>query len=256
MSADQVVERFGRPPGPDATTLVAVPNAGSGASVFASLAALLPGTVDLAAIRLPGRERLLRQLPPGRLLEAADIVTDAITRSCPGRFSILGECTGSIIAFETARTARRRGMRLPQHIFVIGHSAPHTRKHREPVEELPGPQFFDAVKRLGMLPPDIAYGDELWQFMETAIRADFKAANGYVYTPEPPLSSAITVLAGRADTRVPIAELLAWKEHTTSDFAFCQVDGGHLLTATSSAELAQIVMHRLLPNPQGDRDDQ
>ncbi len=226
-------------------TIVAIPPAGSGSSIFAPWRQELPREIELLAVRLPGRERLVAAAAVEVASEIVDMLASALDERNLGKFALYGECFGAILAFEVARALRRRGRRLPQHIFAIGQAAPHARRADQAVAALSGEEFFDAVRQRGGLREGLTYSHPLWQIMERSVRADFRAAASYTYTSEPPLDVPITAWRGSRDTHVLAAAVKSWGELTTSDFVYGELESySHVLSLVERASLAsKVVMH-------------
>ena len=88
-------------PSPAAVHLLCVPYAGGGAAVFRHWPALLPPTLAVSAIRLPGRESRIGEPPLadiGQMVTAAadDLAADTAT----GRpYALFGHSFGALVAF-------------------------------------------------------------------------------------------------------------------------------------------------------------
>src|SRR5215471_13701528 len=95
---------------PDAcVSLICVPWAGAGASLFHGWSARQPAEIEIFAIRLAGRETRLREVPLDR---AESVVAEmrAGIRGLPDRpVVIFGACFGAVLGFELARALREDG---------------------------------------------------------------------------------------------------------------------------------------------------
>jgi pyochelin biosynthetic protein PchC len=77
-----------------------------------------------------------------------------------------------------------------------------------------------------------------------ALRADYRAAETYVYQPGPPLRSPIQVLVSDADPRVTVDEAHRWCDYTTAGFDLQVFPGGHFyLTDNRTAVVTAIARH-------------
>src|SRR5579863_7902511 len=97
--------------------LFCLPFAGAGASLFANWPRLLPTTVDVCAIQLPGRNQRVFDAPYAELDPLLDQLLDATSHERTLPFAFFGHSMGALIAFEWARRLRRLGLPGPVHLF-------------------------------------------------------------------------------------------------------------------------------------------
>jgi medium-chain acyl-[acyl-carrier-protein] hydrolase len=153
---------------------------------------------------------------------------------------------GAVLAFEVARELRRRGSRLPSHLFLSARSAPQRPRRHPPIHDLPEPRFSTALKQ--------QYGtslegvpSELLQIVLPVLRADLKVSETHSYAPEPPLACPVTAFASTADPSVHPQDMEAWREHTSRAFALHLIDGDHFFVRSAYADLCRVIGSALVP---------
>lgn len=223
--------------------LVLFPYAGGGAAVYYSWLDRLPADVELAIVRLPGRESLIDAAPLRDARRAAAHVADALSAADRRPTAYFGHSLGALVAFETAREQRRRGAPLPYLLMASGRSAAHLPMRREAIFAMPRDALLARLVEMGGMPEEMLALPELLDFIEPALRADLQINDTYEYTPEPPLPLPIVAFAGSRDNTFPEADVARWAELTSASFQQQVYDGGHFFINTHGDELLRRVAH-------------
>jgi medium-chain acyl-[acyl-carrier-protein] hydrolase len=203
------------------------PYAGGSASLYHEWADALPGGVQLAAVQLPGRGARLCESLSQNVHDIVARVADALPPWLDQRFALFGHSMGALIAFELARTLRRRGMASPMALFVSGRRAPRSIDPDPPIHALPDEAFLAEMRALNGTPEELLRNPEMMELLLPTLRADFAVCETYTYTPEPPLDCPIHVFGGDADRDVSIAALEPWREETTAGCHIHVFPGDH-----------------------------
>lgn len=225
--------------------LVCFPHAGGGASAFFPWSkALAAHPVEVAALKLPGREGRLREPACADLCEIVAAIVGALPPVGDRPIAFFGHSSGARMAFETARRLRALGRRLPLHLFVSGASAPNVLRTGPPLHLIRDETaFMNAVsRRYGGIPETVMQHVELRSLVAPALRADLTMHERYVYQDAPPLPIAITAYGGEQDAAVSPDGLGRWQEHTTNRFASRMFAGDHFfLNQHRDALLADVI---------------
>ncbi len=230
-------------PRPNATwRLICFPHAGGGASSFFSWARELAHIpVEVATLRLPGRETRLREAPIEDLSTLVAHIDEALEACDDGRPAVwFGHSSGSRIAFEVARRRRASGRCLPTHLVVSGAPAPDVVRSTPTLHRIASDdEFLQAVAAAyGGVPAAVLGHRELRALVAPALRADLRMHERYVFTDEPPLPFPITAFGGLADTSVSEAWLRGWERHTAATFQWEMFAGDHFYLHESRARSA------------------
>jgi medium-chain acyl-[acyl-carrier-protein] hydrolase len=201
--------------------------AGGGSGAFTGWAERLPPSVEVTAVRLPGRESRIMQRPYAVLEDLLPDLGDAVSDYCAEPYVLFGHSMGALIAFEYARWLRAHGRRPPEHLVVSGRRAPQLRHNRPLIHTLPDDTFAEQLRELGGTPEELLADARVMRLIMPGLRADFQLNDGYRYRPDAPLDCPLTAFGGRADRHVDEPGLAAWAEQTTGPFRHTLFDGGH-----------------------------
>ena len=207
--------------------LFCLPYAGGGAAIYKGWAPLAPPALQIAAVQLPGREHRLAEPAFSGLETLVPSLLEGIRTHLDRPFAIFGHSMGALIAFELARTLRRRELPSPAHLFLSGHRAPHLPDRRPPIHALPDAEFWPALRKLGGTPDEVFAHPELMALIEPALRADFQLCETYAWREEPPLDIPLSVFGGSDDPNVERSELEAWRDVTRGPVTVEMLPGDH-----------------------------
>lgn len=208
--------------------LFCFPHAGGGASSFAGWRRFLPEWVELCPIEPPGRWTRLHEEPLRRIEAIADALGDALVPLLDLPYVLLGHSMGAMAVFETARRLAERRRPPPAHLVVAARGAPHSRRHAEPLYQLPDDELLHRLEEL--------YGAERMRLMANpevralflpALRCDLEALETYAYTGTGALTAPIAAFGGRADPTLCEQSLAAWGDQTQGIFSWTVLDGDH-----------------------------
>mgnify|MGYP001194202020 CR=1 FL=1 len=226
-----------------APRLICFPHAGGSASAYFALSAALAPDVEVLAVQYPGRQD--RRHEP--CLDSIPALTEALTGVLPARldrpFALFGHSMGASVAFEVARWLKTRGT-SPERLFVSGRRAPRLVRD-EGVHLLDDAGLVKHISQLSGTDARILDDPELMEMVLPPIRADYRAAETYRYTPGPPLDCPLSVLIGDADPQVNREEAAGWAEHTTGPHELKVFPGGHFYLTSQWSGVTELVRGRL-----------
>ncbi|WP_414575208.1 thioesterase II family protein [Anabaena sp. CCY 9402-a] len=221
--------------------LFCFPYAGGGAGIFREWYKELNTKIEVCAVQLPGRENRLSEPAFNRLQPLINALSQAILPNLNQPFAFFGHSMGGLICFELARYLQQVYGLTPVHLFVSGASAPHIPETKPPINNLPTLEFLQELCRFNGTPDAILENSELMELMSPTLRSDFAVLETYIYTKFAPLSCAITAFGGLADVEVYQAELVAWQEHTISDFSLQMLPGNHFFIHENRLQLLDLL---------------
>lgn len=203
------------------------PFAGGGASFYRAWAPLVPPSVALWPVQLPGREERFFEPPFDSMPALVEAAVGELLPLLPQRYVLFGHSMGALVCYELAQALRDRGAPPPLHLFVSGAPAPHRAAESERIYDLPDDEFLPALQRYGGLPDEVLRSRELLDLLIPRLRADLAVTGTYVYRERPPLACPITAFGGDDDPTVSLSALDAWREHTIARFDEEVFPGGH-----------------------------
>lgn len=221
--------------------LFCFPYAGANSSIFREWINLLPSTVEVIGVELPGHG--------SRFNEPITSDLSLIINALKANFSFLnqkpfvffGHSLGTKIAYELCRAFSVDNTPLPKHLIVSGGRAPHLSWRKKMIHTLPDAQLIEELKTYNGIPNDVFECPEIIELFLPILRADFTISETYKYIPGPPLHIPITALGGNNDPKVSFEEILGWKMHTSKTFNHQILPGNHFFIKESQKQLLKII---------------
>ncbi|MBL0389219.1 thioesterase [Tumebacillus sp. ITR2] len=188
----------------------------------------LPSSIQMIPIDPPGRGRRLMD-PLAENLD--EMLADLYLQVCPHLdgtpFAIFGHSLGCLLGYELAHRLIERGHGSPQALFLSGKKPPH-----RPVDvtryNMSRTDFKRTITEMGGTAEEILDNDELFEFFEPMIRADFKLVDTYEYREKPrALACPIYIFNGLSDPLTSVEHMDEWKSYTTGPCTVLHYEGGH-----------------------------
>ena len=222
--------------------LFCFPHAGGNSSLFTGWPDLLPQNASLLPVQLPGRQERIRERAIDRMSELVNAIADGLAPLLNGTFVFFGHSLGGLISFELARHLRHKGQQEPAALFLSGCRGPHIPLNRPMLHLLPDNEFIDVLqKRYDGIAPQIAAEKELMQLLLPTIRADVKCFETYEFHSASPLACPISVFGGSQDNQVSVADLNAWRQHTTGQLSLRMYPGDHFYVAQHYEAIVKVI---------------
>lgn len=226
--------------------LFCFPYAGGTTYTYRNWQAQLPPSIEVCPVELPGRGARLGEPPETSIARLVGSMAPALLPYMDRPFALFGHSMGGLLSFELARELRRLGGPRPTHVFVSACPSPQVGGRRRRVTyDLPEPEFFAELRRLGGTPEGVLEHPELTQLVLPLLRADFEACQTHEHVPGPPLGCPLTVLGGLHDEEVGRDELEGWREHTEASCTVRMLAGGHLFVNTAQHTILRLLVNEL-----------
>jgi surfactin synthase thioesterase subunit len=198
----------------------------------------------------------LNETPCTDLQTLVDSLVDRLVRDemLDGPFVLLGHSMGAWLAFEVARTLRRRNLQMPELLVVTAARPPATPAPANPWHRLPDEELVTKVdSRYGGIPAAVRNNPEALRLLLPALRADLQMVETYQFHQEPPLDIDILAMGGTDDPAVSVTQLNDWRRLTSAGFSVRLFPGGHFFlfegtgpaATTTEAPALQVVISRL-----------
>jgi medium-chain acyl-[acyl-carrier-protein] hydrolase len=227
-----------------AVRLFCFPYAGGGDSIFREWPEVLPDTIEVCPVQLPGRGARASEPPFTQVSPLVQAASVALAPRLDKPFALFGHSMGAVISFELARQLRRDYALQPVHLFVSGRCSPQTVDKRS-ARDLSDSELVEVLLRFNGTPKEAFEDPELLQLILPVIRADFTVGKSYTYAPEPPLDCAITVFGGLLDPTTDRDCIEGWREHTKGRFLVRMFPGDHFFLNTMRSLLLEAIIRDL-----------
>ncbi|MFC4121893.1 thioesterase II family protein [Nonomuraea zeae] len=227
-----------------AVRLFCLPYAGGGSVEFGQWAGLLPESVEVVAVNLPGRERRIRETPRTSMDQLVPELADALEPQLDRPYALFGYSMGAWVAFELARQLRRRGVRQPRALLAAA-AGPPDQPPAETHYDAPEARLVSWMRRLGGshgMPLD---DQRLLDVVLPRIRADLEITDTYRHRAEPPLPYPVRVYTGTDDEVVSPGTAGLWSRQAGGDFSCRVLRGGHFFLHERRAELLAHIVNDL-----------
>ena len=221
--------------------LLCFPYAGGAAQIFRAWPQLLPASVEVCPVQLPGRGNRIREPAFTNLLSLVETFAEVVRLHLDRPFAIFGHSMGATLGFELARYLGREHSLEPVHLFVSGSPAPQMPNLNPPTYDLPEPEFIQKLRQLNGTPREVLEHPGLMELMLPILRADFELIQTYVYTDGVPLACQITAFGGLSDQEVNREQLEAWRRQTTAGFSMHMFPGDHFFLNASQNLVVQMI---------------
>jgi surfactin synthase thioesterase subunit len=219
--------------------------AGGNATSFMPWQAALDSSIEICAIQLPGRGARLGEKPYRSLSALVADLAEVIALDDAIPFAFFGHSLGGLIAFETARYCQWHSRPMPQHLFVSGCAAPQYRSPSRHLHTLSNHELIQALQKYNGTPIEVLANRELMDIVLPAIRADFALAEDYTYILGPLLPTPITVLTGKLDDHVSLAQAEGWRRETLGECRVELFEGDHFFINGEMREVLDCIKPEL-----------
>jgi len=239
--SSEKVQHF-RPIGTAEHVVYAIPPVASGAAVWYPMATAMNASVDLRAIRLPGREDRFTEKPIYSVdIQVADILpalrAQVEYENMP--YNLAGMCSGATLAFElTAALEAIPDLRGPDSLIVINQlppteSALMSADFGGSADELSNQ---DWLLNVAGLPPEMIT-DEVLKFFGPTIEGDMSALRSYKYSAHI-INARIVVVIGTSRNSFPVDGKNGWPAFTKGT---CELVRMSSLRPALDADLAALI---------------
>lgn len=223
--------------------LFTLPFAGGGASLYRPWATLLPETIELCAIQLPGREdRLAEPLPADYAALVATLV-DALTPYLDKPLALYGHSLGGQLAYAVTQALRIVQRVEPHHLLIGAAAAPQWERGQPYASRW---ELFAALEGQGGGATNVQTDPELSALARSLFDADMTLSKSYQYQAGPPLTCPVTIFGGLDDSICNVEALRGWQTETTGPFALHMLPGNHFFLQQETMALLAKISETLL----------
>jgi medium-chain acyl-[acyl-carrier-protein] hydrolase len=241
---DQWIERTTGPLRPR-FRLFCFPYAGGGAGIFRGWAKEIGASVEVCAIRLPGREKRYAEPAFRRSEEVVESLVPILPDFLGMPFAMFGHSMGAILAYEVARGILKTMGVEPRALFVSARRGPDLRSTKPDVHHLPREELLARVRALNGTPAEVFQNDDLVELILPTLRCDFEMAECYRHAAGPTLSCPVIAMGGRRDADISAQDIAGWRSVTSGPFKSMMFDGDHFFLSGNRTPLLQALRQEL-----------
>lgn len=223
------------------------PYAGGSAATYLPWTDWLPYNVELVAIQPPGRATRMLEPAHSNMQQLIAQLIPNLSCVMDRPYIMLGHSVGSRVAFELLNQLSKYNYPYPHHFIASGSRGPHIKSTNKPTHHLPDDDFIKKLRELNGTPEAVLQNDELMALFLPMLRADFKLSETYLHSSSSIFSCPISVLSGKEDTDISLADLKSWGQFFSHPPDLHILPGGHFFIE----EHRGIVKEKLLTIVQG-----
>lgn len=245
MSRDNPWLAFYRPRSGAQIRLFCFPYAGGSARAYRNWPDLLPPTIEVCAVELPGRGHRFSSPPRLCLDTLVQEMLAALQPMFDRPWALFGHSLGAVLAYEVARRQAVGGGALPRRLFISGQRAPHRPDPKPPLHRLPEDELLKEIRKLGGTPPEVFAQPELLDLFIPILRADFEMGETFTYTIADPLPCPISAFGGTEDPEISDEDVANWERYTGGGFRIRRFPGDHFFLHQCEAEVIAAIVEDL-----------
>jgi surfactin synthase thioesterase subunit len=226
------------------TSLIWLPFAGGSGYSFATLNQKLSTHFEVKTVELPGRGKRIREPLLTDMEAIIDDVLEQITDWIKEPYVLAGHSMGSLSAFLLTHQIQKKGLALPIHLFLSGRKAPAIPLNPPLTHLLPNEELKQKLRQLGGAPDEVLDSEQLFDFFEPILRADFQAVETWEYAAFPKLDLPVSVFAG-TDDDMQESDLFAWQDEFVQNVYFQYLKGGHFYLFENEKNFVSALLDRI-----------
>lgn len=233
--------------------LVCFPHAGGSASYYFTLSQSLTPRAEVLAVQYPGRQDRRHEPMMDSITELADRIFHALHRWTDRPFAFFGHSMGAVLAFEVAQRFHRVEQVDPRFLIVSARRAP-SRLRPGNLHLRDDDGLISELRRVGGTEEMFLNDAELRPAVLRLIRNDYKAIEGYAWSPTPSIDCPITALVGDSDPYTSVDDAAAWAQHSSGAFDLRVFPGGHFYLDNHRMEVIELISAALSAVPRSRQE--
>lgn len=227
--------------------LFCLPFAGGNKYSYRAYEKKAPPFIKVLPVEYPGRGS--RSAEP--LLRSADHLVNDVYNQLKQKFdekpyAIYGHSMGALAAYLLTVKVVASGHTPPVHLFITGAQGPNALSNEEKKTYLlPREEFMKEITDMDGIPDELLVHKELLDYIEPILRADFTITDTYRYRQTDKLNIPITVITG-TEEGLKEEDIVTWKDETTEEADFYQMNGKHFFIAQNAEEIMSIISTKIM----------
>ncbi len=229
--------------------IVCLPFAGGNKYSYRLLKEAAPSFLNIICLEYPGRGSRIREpLMDDTEVLMEDLYAQFCSVTTAGDYAIYGHSLGGLLGYLLTKRIVETGRKLPAHLFISGTTGPASTSRGERKRHLlSNPEFIQELKDLKGMPDEILENDDLLEYYEPILRADFKVSESYNHKCCAALDVPITVITGTEED-MEISDIELWQKETMHEVEFRRFGGNHFFIYEHTEAIIQIFKNKLFTN--------
>lgn len=224
--------------------LICLPFAGGSRYSYRKFERVTPAFLNLVTLEYPGRGMRMKE----PLLTTTDLLVEDLFSQAEHLFdrpyAIFGHSMGGLLSFLLSRKIVKLGRNPPAHLFITGTPGPSTFVDPKRHYLLEKSAFLKKIRELHSGLDEIMCNDEVLDYFEPVLRADFQAYETYMHAGLPPLNIPFTLITG-TEEGLQEEDILAWQRETRWKVDFNRMPGNHFFIFEHTGKIMEVIYRKL-----------
>jgi surfactin synthase thioesterase subunit len=184
--------------------------------------------IDVFALEAPGRGKRYKEKLLTNIYEIVDMFYLEIKDKVENydEYYFFGHSMGSLVGYLLIHKIITNKVHLPSYFFVSGRGGPSMEPDCKNYFLLPSVDFRNKLREFGGCPDEILNDNDLMDFFEPILRADFEAVETFVYEKKEILNIPITGFYG-SDEETTKTVMDLWQVETNRTIEIFEIQGNH-----------------------------
>ncbi len=227
------------------------PCSGGTASSYHGWREHLSDEINIYPVQYPMREKRARDAMPESIkLLARSLADDCIDIIKEKNFAFLGDCSGSLVAYEASVYLSEKYGISPEALFVVSSPAPDISNpmyyKNKLISQLDDDGFISFLKENMSFPDEFYENKFAVEYYKKIVKTDFKMVEEYEYSSKIKLGCRLSVFYGKDDPYMSEEQSEGWKNYTDHGFDHYILDGGHNIFETHPKEICKEIEKAIL----------
>lgn len=229
--------------------LFCLPFAGGNKYSYRQYKSKAPSHLNLIPLEYPGRGARMKEALVSNIEDLVDDLYNQISDIVDkNNYAVYGHSMGGLLAYLLTVKLYENKRKPPLHLFITGTSGPSAPSRLASKRHLlPKNEFIEEIRELDGMPDDILQNEELLDYLEPILRADFRISENYLHESRDRLNLPLTVITGTEED-MEMEDILLWQKETTCVADFRQFPGNHFFIFQHSDEIIEIISNKLSIN--------
>lgn len=227
------------------------PCSGGTASSFHGWREFLKDEINIYPVQYPMREKRARDAMPENIKAlAVSLTEDCLEIIKSGPFVFLGDCSGSLVAYEASVYLDEKYGISPEAFFAVSSPAPDISNPMtfkgKLISQLNDEEFIEFLKDSMSFPDDFYSNKFVVEYYKKIVKTDFKMVEEYDYSSKARLGCDVFAFWGNEDLYMNEKQSLEWGKYTESSFKHFVLEGGHNIFETHSKEICSEIEKQVI----------
>jgi surfactin synthase thioesterase subunit len=212
-------------------------HAGGSAYNYSSFKQYFPNNIEFTPYDLPGHGSKIRKDLMRNMDDLLDTLYVDIAPTLDSPYAFYGHSLGAVIAFSLTQKICINHKNQPIHLFLSGRGNS-SYLHNDKIQRhlLPKDAFRTMLKDMGGMPKSVLENEELMDFFEPIIRADFELLESYCSVSSDKLNIPFSVFIGDSE-KTTKEEAQQWQNETTIPIQLHIMQGDHFFIFDRTQEI-------------------